>query len=457
MQHELPYPGYHWPQLGFPAFLSQQPYWLLLDSNQHPLGRYDILCGEPYIQLIQRQAELQLTRHGDAVALDSRQDPFDLLQNFLPLIEDSDLPFNGGLVAALSYDLARHYESVPQQAQADIDWPELIAGIHDWALIIDHQQQRAVLCHQGQDPQWPLPRLLAELSKPWSYRPRHYQTGHWQTSLNPTQYAQAFEQIKQHLAAGDCYQINFSRRFDSPFSGDPLAAYLDLRKNQQAPFSSYWQHPQGQILCLSPERFLQCDGSQVTTWPIKGTRPRQTDPQQDRLQQQALQNSLKDRAENLMIVDLLRNDLSRHCQQVRVPSLFEIQSFSQVHHLVSRIEGQLNTGHHPLSLLRDAFPGGSITGAPKIQAMRIIEQLEPKRRSLYCGSLMYLGFNGKMDSNICIRTLIAKANRLYCWGGGGIVMDSQLEQEYQEIDNKIGSLLHCLQQHSKPLTIDLAL
>lgn len=448
MQREFAYPGVDWPRHGFPRFLQTEPYWLLLDSNQHPLGRYDILCGAPYIQLCQTNGRCWLERNGQREPVDG--DPLQRLQQLLPYQPDPDcpLPFNGGLVAALSYDLGRHYESIPNSAAADIAWPELIAGIHDWALVIDHQQQQAWLCHQGQDPTWPLERLLALLALPWDHRPDRYRTGPWQANQQFEHYARSFAHIQQHLQAGDCYQVNFSRRFSCDFDGDPLAAYLDLRASQQAPFSSYWQHPCGQILCLSPERFIQVQHNEVNTWPIKGTRPRHQQPERDRQQIDELLNSPKDRAENLMIVDLLRNDLSRHCDGVEVPRLFEHQQFSQVHHLVSRIRGQLKPGHHPLELIRDAFPGGSITGAPKIQAMRIIEQLEPERRSLYCGSLLYLGFNGKLDSNICIRTLLRQADRLHCWGGGGIVADSVLEQEYQEIDNKVGSLLGCLSHNS---------
>jgi para-aminobenzoate synthetase component 1 len=448
MQLELAYLGHDWQHRGFPRFLQQEHYWVLLDSGQHQLGRYDILCGAPYIKIWHHQHQTWFEQAGQRHQLDD--DPLTAIQNQLqkhPI--DSDLPFNGGLIAALSYDLGRLYEQHPSQAANDLHWPELVAGLHDWALIIDHHQQRCWLCHQGQDPTRPLSWLLTQLTLPWDYLPQGYAVGQWHSNMNEASYQQGFQRIHRYLQAGDCYQVNFAQRFQASFQGDPLAAYLRLRQSQSAPFSCYWQHPQGQVLCLSPERFISLNGSQVETWPIKGTRPRCSEPLENARQIQDLLHSPKDRAENLMIVDLLRNDLSRHCDQVQVPSLFEHQQFSKVHHLVSRITGQLKSGHHPLELLRDAFPGGSITGAPKIRAMQIIEQLEPQRRSLYCGSIMYLGFNGRMDSNICIRTLLQQDQQLYCWGGGGIVADSNSASEFLEITNKVGPLMQQLTQGSR--------
>ena len=230
--------------------------------------------------------------------------------------------------------------------------------------------------------------------------------------------------------------------------GDPWLAYKRLREINSAPFSAYLNYPDVQVLSSSPERFLKVNDAKVETKPIKGTRPRVKDLEQDEKQKEALRQSKKDRAENVMIVDLLRNDLSKNCRSgsVKVPVLFDIESFATVHHLVSTVTGVLNQGQHALDLLKNCFPGGSITGAPKIRSMEIIEELEPNRRGLYCGAIGYIGFDGNMDTNIVIRTLIHSENVIRFWAGGGIVYDSVMEEEYQESLDKAAALLDLLEQ-----------
>ncbi|WMR32327.1 anthranilate synthase component I family protein, partial [Metapseudomonas otitidis] len=203
----------------------------------------------------------------------------------------------------------------------------------------------------------------------------------------------------------------------------------------------------GAIVSLSPERFIRLSQGQVETRPIKGTRPRGLTPDEDLAQADDLLGSPKDRAENLMIVDLLRNDLGRSCRigSVRVPELFALESYPNVHHLVSAVRGELAEGKDALDLLAGSFPGGSITGAPKIRAMEIIDELEPTRRSIYCGSLLYLDVRGEMDSSIAIRTLLVKDGQASCWGGGGIVADSDWQAEYRESITKVQVLLRTLE------------
>lgn len=222
-----------------------------------------------------------------------------------------------------------------------------------------------------------------------------------------------------------------------------------LARRLPDPFAGYQALPDGgAIISLSPERFLRISAGQVETRPIKGTRPRHIDPEQDQAQADALLASRKDRAENLMIVDLLRNDLGRSCRvgSVRVPELFALESYPNVHHLVSAVTGELAADKDALDLIAGSFPGGSITGAPKIRAMQIIDELEPTRRALYCGSLLYLDVRGEMDSSIAIRSLLAKDGQINCWGGGGIVADSNGQAEYQESITKVKVLLATLEQ-----------
>ena len=266
--------------------------------------------------------------------------------------------------------------------------------------------------------------------------------------LSVEAYHKAIERIQDYIQAGDCYQVNFAQRFRAPCSGDPWVAYCALREACPTPFSGFQSLPNdGAVLSLSPERFVRVSERQVETRPIKGTRPRGVTPEEDAAHATELLASPKDRAENLMIVDLLRNDLGRSCRtgSVSVPELFSLESYPNVHHLVSSVTGTLADDKDALDLIAGSFPGGSITGAPKIRAMQIIDELEPTRRGLYCGSLVYLDVRGEMDSSIAIRSLLVKDGQVCCWGGGGIVADSQWEAEYQESLTKVRVLLQTLE------------
>ena len=269
------------------------------------------------------------------------------------------------------------------------------------------------------------------------------------SNFTPDGYAVAFAAVQNYLHAGDCYQINLAQRFAADASGDALPAYLKLRSMSPAPYSAFLNLPQSQILCVSPERFLRVQNGKVETKPIKGTRPRNSDIRLDTRLADELRNHPKDRAENLMIVDLLRSDLGRDCApgSVHVQKLFDVESFANVHHLVSTVEGMLTEGRDALDLLRDCFPGGSVTGAPKRRAMQIIDQLEPDRRGVYCGAIGYVGFDGNMDTNIAIRTLVYANNQIFCWAGGGIVADSEMEAEYQETLDKASAMLELLRHY----------
>ncbi|RPI62525.1 MAG: aminodeoxychorismate synthase component I, partial [Lysobacterales bacterium] len=238
-------------------------------------------------------------------------------------------------------------------------------------------------------------------------------------------------------------QVNLAQRFEAQAEGDAWHAYVRLRELNPAPFAAYLDLPDGKIVSSSPERFLRLRDGHVETKPIKGTRPRSKDATRDRALAEELRTSAKDRAENVMIVDLLRNDLGKVCVpgSVRASKLFDIESFASVHQLVSTVEGRLAPGKHALDLIAACFPGGSITGAPKVAAMKIIEELEPQRRSVYCGSIGYIGFDGNMDTNIAIRTLVQQGDRVYTWAGGGVVADSNVDAEYQECLDKAAAML----------------
>lgn len=407
-------------------------------------GRFDILVTEPHTVLVTRGSETVF--HSEGGKQCSTEDPFELLRSTLAinseLTQDDGIPFAGGAVGYFAYDLARRIESLPEIATADIDMPEMAVGIYDWALVCDHHAERCWLASHGLTQrtreQWP--ELIArfqhslELMQQDALR----NTGAVASNMDEATYARAFERIQHYLLEGDCYQVNFAQRFCTTVTGDPFQGYLALRQQNPAPFAAYLNTPYGQLLSTSPERFLLLQGSYVETRPIKGTRPRGDDAGTDQTLKQALQHSEKDRAENLMIVDLLRNDLSRNCRSgsVKVPQLFGVESFATVHHLVSVIEGELLADSDALKLLRDSFPGGSITGAPKLRAMEIIEELEPCRRGVYCGSIGYIGHDGNMDTSIVIRTAVHRDGQLYYSAGGGIVRDSVCTAEYQETFDK---------------------
>jgi len=423
---------------------------ILLDSSRPTAtaGRFDIMAAAPdRVVSFSSEGLTCADQQGQPVPV-STQDPFTLLQRLLDELgtphATNDCPFNAGLIGIFGYDLGRAIEQLPQQAEADIDYPWLLVGRYLWAVVIDHDSGTSRLVwHSKADDS--IEQILALLqSEPNPETSPFSLTSAFTSNLTPDQYRQALNRIDDYIHAGDCYQINFAQRFAARYQGDPWQAYLKLRRVATTPHAAYMESPEGAILSLSPERFLlvESDG-EVETRPIKGTRPRGHTEIEDRTLAAELQQASKDRAENLMIVDLLRNDLSRNCQpgSVTVPELFSIETYPNVHHLVSSVRGQLKPGARALGLLRDAFPGGSITGAPKIRAMEIIDELEPQRRSIYCGSIGYISSCGRMDTSITIRTLLCQNSHVYCWAGGGIVADSVIEEEYQETFNKVNNLL----------------
>lgn len=410
-------------------------------------GRYDILVADPELSL----PAPKTGANGRQWLNELRRQ---IHQVTPPINNDYHLPFVGGALGYFAYDFGRNLEQISSLSQDYLALPAACIHIYSWAIIVDHRQKRSVLmAHPAASP-GKLEQVKSLLRLPTdqlaAMKPRQTFTldSPFQSNLDPVAYRQAFDRIQDYLLAGDCYQINLAQRFSAQYTGSPLGAYLTLRKTAAAPFSAYLDNGDHTLLSLSPERFIHVARQRVLTSPIKGTRPRGETPAQDRQLARELLDSEKDRAENLMIVDLLRNDLGKACLagSIEVEELFELQSFDTVHHLVSTIAGQLKPDYDALKLLADCFPGGSITGAPKVRAMEIIEELEPHRRSAYCGSIGYISCDGQMDTNIAIRSLVCKNNRVHCWAGGGIVADSNWESEYQECLNKVGVLLAVLEK-----------
>ncbi|MDO6565904.1 aminodeoxychorismate synthase component I [Alteromonas sp. 1_MG-2023] len=387
------------------------------------------------------------------------------------------LPFIVGVAGFAGYDTGRYYEQLPENTPNTYSTPDFSVGLYLSSLIEDTVTGVIYFCSANGETTPPYfvtqptigfigntdaadhinlaakggkdaksPKDVKEAQGEDTYKTPFSLTGDWQSNLTKDAYLTCIEKIHRYLIAGDCYQVNMAQRFTAPYSGDCWPAYCALRQSNQAPFSAYIQLENSTILSISPERFISVKNGVVETKPIKGTRPRFADKAEDDNSAQSLLDAPKDRAENLMIVDLLRNDLSKHCKphSVKVPELFALESYEAVHHLVSTVVGELSENATPLDLLASSFPGGSITGAPKIRAMEIIDELEVHRRNIYCGSIFYMGFREDMDSSICIRTLLAENNLLHCWAGGGIVLDSVASEEYKETLDKVSKILPVL-------------
>ncbi|GAB2794114.1 aminodeoxychorismate synthase component I [Halomonas shantousis] len=435
---------YHATPLARFAALRQRPGAVLLDSGrpQAPGGRFDIMSSDPL-------AMLEVDQQGRAYCDQFPTlpvSPFSAQQALLDRLQleppDTHLPFTGGLIGYWSYDLGRCLETIGGHARNATQLPWSRVGLYDWALIQDHERCEACLVATEERLMQVKRWLAAALPSSPGFRT----LTPFRSELSRIQYGKRFRRVQAYIQAGDCYQVNLTQRFFAAYEGDEWQAYQRLRQVTPTPFAGYMAWNGQAILSLSPERFIAVRDGHAETRPIKGTRPRGHDPETDRENAEALRASLKDRAENVMIVDLLRNDLGRVCRpgSIRVPQLCHLESYANVHHLVSVITGELDERHRVLDVLAAAFPGGSITGAPKVRAMQIIDELEPSRRSVYCGSLGYVDVRGSMDTSIAIRTVVADSGMLHVWGGGGVVADSSEEAEYQETFDKVRRLMEAL-------------
>lgn len=431
--------------LDYFAAIKELPGAILLDSGRPraTTGRFDILSSDPRCLLAVDDSGIHWSGDVPDILLEEA-DPLvaqqALLHHFDVIPPVTDLPFTAGLLGFWSYDACRLLQPSPRQQTLPATPPWIRVGFYDWALVLDHERQCATLVCSEENT----PARIEQLTRPTpSASEPFYCRTPFQSQWHRKQYGEAFQRVQAYLRAGDCYQINLTQRFSAHVEGDSWRAYCHLRHVTPTPFAGYTAWDGGALLSLSPERFLQCHQGALVAQPIKGTRPRGNSPAEDAAQASALKASLKDRAENVMIVDLLRNDLGRVCTpgSVTVPELMALHSFPNVHHLVSTITGTLAREHSPLDALMAAFPGGSITGAPKYRAIEIIDELEPVARTLYCGSLGYVDVRGSMDSSIMIRTALIDGDQMHLWGGGGIVADSDEQEEFDESVAKIRHLM----------------
>ena len=360
------------------------------------------------------------------------------------------------------YGLSQTIEKLPAPRLDEFQVPDLAAGIYDWVIAFDHLQGRAWLIAHNEERFREVSAFMKSCSTTFRHaKPQaasasrldglapQYPLPHHPgvtSNFNQSTYLDAIARAVEYVHAGDCFQVNIAQRLLCPLTEAPLKVYGRLRECNPAPFAGYFDLGEFAIVSASPERFLRVENGWVETRPIKGTRPRGKSEDEDRAIAAELSAAAKDRAENVMIVDLLRNDLGRVCEYgtVRVPLVCHVETYRFVHHLVSVVTGKLRDGQTPFDLLRATFPGGSVTGAPKVRAMEIIAELEPTARGPYCGSLAYVGFDGAMDSNILIRTFTIGKGWMQFPVGGGIVADSDPRREYEETLHKAAGLLMAL-------------
>jgi para-aminobenzoate synthetase component I len=443
----------------FDKFVND-PWAVFLDSGQPycDQGRYDFISSNPYATLVTCDGITKIQKKD--VIETSSEDPLALIKNLLDCrnATPEGIPFAGGMIGYFSYDFGRSLEKLPRLAKNEEKIPEIALGIYDWTVTTDHQEKKTWLIGQGNDPStftaWvELKNRILSPKPPIEFEGFELKT-ELKSNMSEEDYAKAFYKVKDYLRDGDCYQVNIAQRFSAETLGSPWDFYKNLRVNHPAAFGAYIKCPYSTILSSSPESFLRTKSGKVETRPIKGTRPRSFNNKMDKKLAKELLGCEKDRAENLMIVDLMRNDLGRTCVlgTIKVDELFKVESFPTVHHLVSTVTGELQPDSHPVELIKTCFPPGSITGAPKIRAMEIIEELEPNTRGAAYGSVGYIGFNGEMNFNVSIRTLVHSDNNIRFWVGGGIVADSILEEEYQETLNKGAGILKSLKALSK--TVD---
>ncbi len=445
----------------------ERPFSFFLDSgmSHEKLGRYSFLGSDPFLVLKSNGQDITLL---DPSKKETRRgSPFDFLAALLSryTLDHSPypVPFTGGAVGYFSYDLCHFIERLAATAVDDLYLPECCIAFYDLVLVFDHMTGKTYIASTGfpeQEEERRLERaaeriqemkekLLAKNSisknQP-SLRTNVARGINLRSNFTHQEYLKAVDAVREHIAAGDIFQVNLSQRFEAELPIPPYELYRHLRHINPAPFAAYLNFDEVTILSVSPERFLKVKGDLVETRPMKGTRPRGRSPAEDEALAKELKNSTKDRAENVMIVDLERNDLGRVCRfgTVKVQELWTLEKYATVFQLTSTVEGRLRQDKNRIDLLKACFPGGSITGAPKVRAMEIIDELEPTRRSIYTGSIGYLSFSGEMDLNIVIRTILVKDGKAYFQVGGGIIYDSDPEAEYQETLDKAKALFQAL-------------
>jgi len=435
-------------------YFSSLPNSVILESsmNSHSLGRYSIIGIRPFLFFSSKGNDITLTKNENKEHINGN--PLELLRKLLKEYKvnktDEKTPFCGGCMGYFAYDLVNFIEEIEQKNIDDLKLDDIALGFYNSAIIIDHLLNKlSIACTSAgtnavNENIENIKKMIAGVK---SYKtPPQYNENNIISNFDKQEYIAIVEKAREYIRNGDIFQVNLSQRFETPIECSPQDIYLKLREASPAPFSAYLNFDEAQVISSSPERFLKINGHNIETRPIKGTRPRGADVVTDIRMKNELLNSEKEHSELTMIVDLQRNDLGRICEfgSIVVQSHFEIEEYANVFHAVSTITGRLKNDIDVIDCLKATFPGGSITGAPKIRAMEIIEELERVKRGIYTGAIGYIGFDGTADLNIAIRTIVVKNKMAYYNVGGGIVWDSVAEKEYEETLHKGTKMLEVL-------------
>ncbi len=452
--------------------LGSTDYAFLLESVEggEKVGRYSFLGSEPYLifQSKGRRLRIDAPDGTESRELPPGSDPLTVLKELLGrhrFVPSPELPrFCGGAVGYLSYDLVRFFERLPDGTADDLDLPDCMLVFTDTYLIFDHLRRKIMImanAYVGDDPGAAYDAAVAKIDAMVERLARHMDRPHLvssppspiaapvaaQSNMTREQFTAAVRRAKEYIAAGDAIQIVVSQRLSKPLRADPFEVYRALRSLNPSPYMYYLKYGDVKIIGSSPERLVSEEQGEVITRPIAGSRPRGASAQEDDALIAEMKADEKERAEHIMLVDLGRNDLGRVCEPgtVQVDTLMAAERYSHVSHMVSNVRGRLAAGKDQFDVLRACFPAGTVSGAPKVRAMEIIDELEPTRRGPYAGAIGYFSFSGNMDTAITIRTIVAKGDTAYVQAGAGIVADSVPEREYQETMNKAMALLRALE------------
>lgn len=445
-----------------PSFLLES-----VEGGEH-LARYSIIGSHPRGTITAWRDRLVVEEEGRWLEMPlAGRDVLDVLRQYLPTYAGAPIPdlprFTGGAVGYMSYDLVRSFERLPRIKPDTLGLPEAFFLLCDRLVVYDHVKQRLVVIAHASDEDTggrareeaeaaveeliarlrrPLPNGMKPLSEPADAEPLPFET-----AFPRPAFEEAVERAKAYIRAGDIFQVVLSRRIHRMTSAQPFDVYRALRRINPSPYMFYLELPDGlRLIGSSPEVLVRVDRGVVETRPLAGTRPRGATPAEDQALEQELLTDVKERAEHVMLVDLARNDLGHVCRYgtVTTPAMMEVERYSHVMHIVSHVQGQLDPAYDAYDVLRACFPAGTVSGAPKVRAMEIIEELEPEQRGPYAGAVGYFGFSGSMDACIAIRTFVMKGQRVYLQAGAGIVADSDPAREYEETENKLRALARAL-------------
>lgn len=440
------------------TIFKDEEYSFFLDSgmDHDKLGEFSFIGASPFLVFKSKDENIEIIENEKVEKL--KGNPFDKIKEILNKYKmdyETEIPFVGGAVGYLSYDLCHHIENLPRTAIDDVGVPDMYFGLYDGVVCIDHRggKDKVYVASLGiiDSEENMVERIIekiktSEESGVEINLPKTTKKKEFKSNFTKDEFINSVRKVQDYIKLGDIYQANLTQRFSCDLEETPYELYGKLREINPAPFATFMDFKDGQIVSSSPERFIKIRNKIIETRPIKGTRPRGKNEEEDKKYREELLNSEKDKAELLMIVDLERNDLGKIAKTgtVKVTELFHLEEYSTVYHLVSTVVAEVREDCDAIDSIVATFPGGSITGAPKIKSMEVIDELEPTQRNIYTGSVGYIGFNGDLDLNIVIRTVVCKNDKAYFQVGGGMTWDSDAKEEYQETLDKAKALMDAL-------------